>query len=117
VQAHARIAATIAIAGLLALAALVPTAGAGDSKTGKTTGCSSFGTVWAHSYNQHAVVAGNPVRILDACCQPSNKAGINHCFVTVTLVGTRDRGCESVDIGRNGLPAGQGKHEVCKHIA
>ena len=37
--------------------------------------------------------------------------------MTVTLVGTRDRRLQSVDIGRNGLPAGPGKHEVCKHIA
>ena len=116
-QAHAKLAVTFVLAGMLALAALAPTAGAGDSRTGGTTGCSSFGTAWAHSYNGHAIVQGNPFRILTACCRPSNEAGINHCPVTVTLVGTRDRGCESVDIGRNGLSAGPGKHEVCKHIA
>jgi hypothetical protein len=31
----------------------------------------------------------------------------------VTLAGTPFQGCESVDIGRNGLPASIGRHERC----
>lgn len=75
--------------------------------------CSSFGPTWAHTYNARAVVAGNPVRILAACCRPTERTGVNHCLVTVTLAGTIDRGCELVDIGPSGFPAGPGKHEKC----
>ena len=75
--------------------------------------CSSFGPTWAHTYNTRAVTAGNPVRILAACCQSTQMAGVHHCFVTVTLAGTIDRGCELVNIGPTGWPAGPGKHEKC----
>ena len=53
------------------------------------------------------------MRILAACCRPTERAGVNHCLVTVTLAGTIDRGCELVDIGPSGFPAGPGKHEKC----
>jgi hypothetical protein len=88
---------------------------AADARAGHATGsgCSAFGPTWARSYNARAIVTGNPVRILAACCQPTGKVGINHCFVTVTLAGTIDRGCELVDIGPSGLPAGPGEHERC----
>ena len=78
-----------------------------------TQAARSFGPTWAHTYNARAVVAGNPVRILAACCRPTERAGVNHCLVTVTLAGTIDRGCELVDIGPSGFPAGPGKHEKC----
>jgi hypothetical protein len=100
---------------------LAPVAGAAAAPPGGhaagVSGCSTFGPTWARAYNARAIVAGNPVRILAACCRPTSRAGVNHCFVTVTLAGTRDRGCESVDIGRNGLPAGPGRHRTCRNVA
>jgi hypothetical protein len=75
--------------------------------------CSSFGSSWRRSYNKTAIKSGNPIRILAACCRPASRAGVNHCYITVTLAGTKDRGCETVDIGPDGLPAGPGRHEVC----
>ncbi len=110
-----RLAATFAAAALLALATLAPTAGA--QQAGTPSSCSRFGPTWERTYNARATLAGNPIRILAACCRPTGRVGINHCFVTVTLAGTKDRGCESVDIGPNGLPAGPGKHETCTNIA
>jgi hypothetical protein len=101
---------------LLILAALLVLAGGADAAGGGTGGaatCSSYGLTWRLSYNKQAAKAGNPVRILSACCHPTKTEGVNHCYVMVTLAGTSDRGCESVDIGENGLPAGQGKHEIC----
>jgi hypothetical protein len=102
--------AAIAFTGLLVLVA-----GANAAGMHSTHGaaCSSYGPVWLQGYNKEAAKAGNPVRILSACCHPTKAEGVNHCYVMVTLAGTRDRGCESVDIGENGLPAGQGKHENC----
>lgn len=82
-----------------------------------TTGCTSFGPTWAHSYNRTAIQVGNPIRILAACCHSTGRVGIHHCYVTVTLAGTPYRGCESVDIGRNGLPASVGRHERCMTAA
>jgi hypothetical protein len=95
-----------------AVLALVPASGAGAHPSA-TAKCSSFGTTWRLSYNKKAAKAGNPIRILDACCRPASQLGVSHCFVSVTLAGTKDRGCESVDIGRNGSVAGPGKHETC----
>jgi hypothetical protein len=79
--------------------------------------CAKFGTTWRLAYNKRATTSGNPVRILAACCQPTGRLGVNHCFLTVTLAGTNDRGCELVDIGENGLPAGPGKHEPCSNAS
>jgi hypothetical protein len=81
------------------------------------TSCTRFGTTWRLAYNKRAATSGNPVRILAACCQPTGRPGVNRCFLTVTLAGTNDRGCELVDIGENGLPAGQGKHERCSNAS
>jgi hypothetical protein len=102
----------------VAIAAGVLTAAAQASnvnnrKLAVTTGCTTFGQIWVHSYNQTAVQVGNPIRILKACCHSTERAGIDHCYVTVTLAGTPYRGCESVDIGRDGLPASVGRHERC----
>jgi hypothetical protein len=104
-----------ALAGVLltaAVLALVSACGAG-AHPAATAKCSTFGTTWRLGYNKKAAKAGNPIRILDACCKPASHLGVSHCFVTVTLAGTKDRGCESVDIGRNGAVAGPGKHETC----
>jgi hypothetical protein len=93
--------------------ALVLAAGARSAPTSPTAACSTYGPTWARSYNAKAKKSGNPVRIVSACCQRTKVKGINHCFVMVSLVGTSDRGCESVNIGKNGLPSGPGKHEKC----
>ena len=82
-----------------------------DRMVALSTGCTSFGPTWAHSYNRTAIQAGNPVRILTACCHSTGRVGVHHCYLTVTLAGTPYRGCESVDIGRTGLPASVGRHE------
>jgi hypothetical protein len=95
------------------VAALVLAAGARPAATPQTVACSTYGPAWAHSYNANAKKAGNPVRILSACCRSTQVKGVNHCYVMVTLVGTSDRGCETVNIGKNGLPSGPGKHEKC----
>ena len=95
-----------------AVLALVSACGAGAHPSAAAK-CSSFGTTWRLGYNKQAAKAGNPIRILDACCRPASRLGVSHCFITVTLAGTKDRGCESVDIGKNGSVAGPGKHETC----
>ena len=95
------------------LTAAAQASSANDHMLSLTTRCTTFGPTWAHSYNHTAVQVGNPIRILKACCHSTGRAGIHHCYVTVTLVGTPYRGCESVDIGRNGLPASVGRHERC----
>ena len=77
------------------------------------TGCDTFGPTWVHSYNVKAIRQGNPIRMLSACCQVAGQLGVHHCFIKLTLAGTKDLGCEAVDIGQNGLPAGEGKHEKC----
>ncbi len=100
----------LAFACMLVIAAVADGARAGSSQAAV---CSSYGPVWLQGYNKEAAKAGNPVRILSACCRPTKTQGVNNCYVTVTLAGTRDRGCESVDIGKNGVPVGQGKHEDC----
>ncbi len=97
---------------LAAALALIPARTAG-AQTAATAKCSRFGTSWRLSYNKTAKRSGNPIRILSACCSPTSRAGVSHCYVTVTLAGTKDLGCETVDIGKNGVPAGPGKHEEC----
>lgn len=75
--------------------------------------CDTYGVAWVKSYNRTAVKQGNPVRMLSACCQPGAKKGIHHCFIVVTLAGTKDRGCAIYDLGPSGQPVGLGKHEAC----
>jgi hypothetical protein len=77
------------------------------------TGCDTYGPTWVHSYNVKAIKQGNTIRMLSACCQVSGQIGVHHCFIKLTLAGTKDLGCETVDIGVDGMPAGQGKHEKC----
>ena len=87
-----------------------------STSTGSSTpdsGCDTFGATWVHSYNLKAIKQGNPIRMLSACCQVSGQIGVHHCFIKLTLAGTKDLGCEAVDIGADGLPAGEGKHEKC----
>jgi hypothetical protein len=107
----------VAAAAALVLAALASASPGTNRMVALTTGCTSFGPTWAHSYNHSAIQAGNPVRILAACCHSTATIGIHHCYVTVTLAGTPYRGCESVDIGRDGLPASVGRHERCVSAA
>jgi hypothetical protein len=104
------------LAAVLAAAALTASAQASTGTNrlvALSTGCTSFGSTWAHSYNENAIQVGNPIRIVNACCHSTGRVGIHHCYVTVTLAGTPFQGCESVDIGRNGLPASVGRHERC----
>ena len=104
------------LAAAIAAAAIVGSAhaaGGTDRMVALTTGCTSFGPTWVHSYNHDAIQVGNPIRIVTACCHSTGRVGVHHCYVTVTLAGTPYRGCESVDIGRNGLPASVGRHERC----
>lgn len=95
------------------LAAGTQASGGNGRMLALTTGCTNYGPTWAHSYNQSAIQAGNPIRIVAACCHSTGRVGIHHCYVTVTLAGTPYQGCESVDIGRNGWPASVGRHERC----
>jgi hypothetical protein len=106
-----------AVFAALVIAAAAGAAGGNNRMVALTTRCTAFGPTWVHSYNQNAIQAGNPVRILAACCHSTGTIGIHHCYVTVTLAGTPYRGCESVDIGRNGLPASVGRHERCVSTA
>jgi hypothetical protein len=101
----------------LAIVASAAAAGGTDRMVALTTGCTAFGPTWVHSYNHDAIQAGNPIRLLAACCHSTGMVGIHHCYVAVTLAGTPYRGCESVDIGRNGLPASVGRHERCVDAA
>jgi hypothetical protein len=78
-----------------------------------TTNCSAFGPRWVKSYDKKAARTGNPIRILAACCRSTKKPKIHHCFVTVTMAGVKEHGCELVDIGPDGMPASIGKHASC----
>jgi hypothetical protein len=122
-----------ALVAVLALAAL--TAGCGGSKQADTTvsatassavktvpqataagapaACTSYGSTWLKAYNKSAVRQGSPIRMLSACCGPVTKAGRHHCFLKLTLVGTKTLGCETVDLGPDGTPATIGRHENC----
>ena len=109
--------AAISVATFL-LAVVVAGAAAGEARAVVAPRpCSTFGPTFKTSYNKRAVKVGTPVRILAACCHSTGKAGVSHCFVTVTLAGTNDLGCESVDIGLDDLPVGPGKHELCLRAA
>jgi hypothetical protein len=116
-----------ALAAVLALAALA--AGCGGSKNSATTApattvtqqtpsgapaaCTSYGATWLKAYNKSAVRQGNPIRMLSACCGPATNAGRHHCFLKLTLIGTKTLGCETVDLAPDGTPATIGRHESC----
>lgn len=119
-----------ALAAVLALAALA--GGCGDARQTVTTAstatttpttqatpsgapaaCTSYGATWLKAYNKSAVRQGSPIRMLSACCGPATKAGRHHCFLKVTLIGTKTLGCETVDLGPDGTPATVGRHESC----
>jgi hypothetical protein len=104
---HTKIACLSTVAALSLIAAV----GTGAGATAAT--CTSFGPRWAASYNKTASKDGNPVRILTACCGSPNASGVHHCAISVTLAGTKNRGCESVGIGKTGMPVGPGTHETC----
>ena len=103
----------VALGGLLVLLLAYAGSAANGEGAGSQAACSSFGPTWTRSYNAKASKDGNPVRILAACCKPGASFGLNKCLITVTLVGTRDRGCESVVINEKGNPVGPGTHESC----
>jgi hypothetical protein len=119
-----------ALAAVLALAALA--AGCGVGKKAETTastsasaavsqqtpsgapaGCTSYGATWLKAYNKSAVRQGSPIRMVSACCGPATHAGRHHCFLKVTLLGTKSLGCETVDLAPDGTPATIGRHESC----
>jgi hypothetical protein len=81
--------------------------------TGAPTACTSYGSTWLKEYNQAALQQGSPIRMLSACCGPVTKAGRHHCFLKLTLIGTKTLGCETVDLGPDGTPATIGRHENC----
>lgn len=105
-----RLAPTLAMIAVLAFVA--PSCGA-RAASPPPAGCSSFGASFVRSYNHEAAKQGNPVRMLSACCTTTAHAGVNACHIMVTLVGTADRGCESVDISNAGAVVSEGKHESC----
>ena len=118
-----------ALVAVLALVVLV--AGCGGSKKAETTpstpattvsrptpsgapaACTSYGATWLKAYNKSAVRQGSPIRMLSACCGPATKVGRHHCFLKLTLVGTKSLGCETVDLAPDGTPATIGRHESC----
>src|SRR5579862_9023262 len=66
--------------------------------TSVPTTCSAWGKSWEVSFNKGAKAQGNPERMVNVCCAQKNSAGVSHCALTLTLVGTKDRGCEVVDL-------------------
>jgi hypothetical protein len=117
-----------ALGALLAATALLAGCGGGAKSTTTTTtaaattttapaatagGCSSYGTAWVRSFNRTAVAQGNPERMLSACCGEATSVGVHHCFLKLTLVGTKDLGCATADLGPDGAPVGVVKHEDC----
>jgi hypothetical protein len=124
----------LACCSLLAFAALLAGCGAAKkvaTKTGSTesmsatttvsqptasgapAACTNYGASWLKAYNRTALQQGSPIRMVSACCGPATKAGRHHCFLKVTLIGTKTLGCETVDLGPDGTPATIGRHENC----
>jgi len=116
------------VAGAAVLATAVVLTGCGSGKTvatpspatvseptpsGSPTKCSSYGATWLKAYNKTAVKQGSPIRMISACCGEATRAGRHHCFLKLSLVGTRMLGCETVDLGPDGTPATVGRHENC----
>jgi hypothetical protein len=83
------------------------------TKAGAPPACTSYGATWLKAYNKTALRQGSPIRMVSACCGPVTKGGRHHCFLKVTLVGTKQLGCETVDLGPDGTPATVGRHENC----
>jgi hypothetical protein len=98
---------------LLAAVAVLFAARSPRSHAAATATCDHYGPSWVRWYNKQAKAQGNPVRMLSACCQSTSRAGVHHCFIKLTLAGTKDLGCATYDLGKNGLPVGIGKHENC----
>jgi hypothetical protein len=85
----------------------------GPTPSGAPSACTSYGSTWLKAYNKSALQQGSPIRMLSACCGPVTKAGRHHCFLKLTLIGTKTLGCETVDLGPDGTPATIGRHENC----
>jgi hypothetical protein len=94
-------------------AAAVVTTVTRQTPSGAPAACTSYGATWLKAYNKSAVKQGSPIRMLSACCGPATKAGRHHCFLELTLIGTKTLGCETVDLGPDGTPATIGRHENC----
>ena len=78
--------------------------------------CTSWGPAFVTRFNKMATREHDPTRMLSACCESTERAGIHHCFLQVGLEGTASVGCETVDIGAGNRPAGPGRYEECsKH--
>jgi hypothetical protein len=75
--------------------------------------CSAWGKAFQVSFNKTAIRKGNPERMLDVCCGPKSGKGVSHCVLTLGLVGTKDRGCEAVDLDSAGTPVSIGRHVAC----
>jgi hypothetical protein len=90
-----------------------PTTVSQATPKGAPSACTSYGTTWLKAYNKTALQQGSPIRMLSACCGHATKAGRHHCFLKLTLVGTKTLGCETVDLGPDGTPATVGRHENC----
>ena len=67
-----------ALAGVLLIAAVLALLSASERgrMPSATAKCSTFGTTWRLGYNKQAAKAGNPIRILDACCRPASQLGV-----------------------------------------
>ncbi len=107
--------ALLAVAVTVAVVLAMRNGGQAAGATEAAGGCDSYGPAWVRTYNKAALAAGNPVQMLGACCRSTSRAGVHHCVIKLTLRGTpkSNIGCESVDLGPDGLPAGVGKHENC----
>ncbi len=77
------------------------------------TSCSAWGKSFALSFNKSAKQQQNPERMQSVCCAAKNAAGVSHCLLTLTLVGTTSRGCEVVDLNNTGTPVTVGRRIKC----
>jgi hypothetical protein len=77
------------------------------------TSCSAWGKSFAGTFNKSAKRLQNPERMQSVCCAAKNAAGVSHCLLTLTLVGTTSRGCEVVDLNNTGTPVTVGRRIKC----
>lgn len=119
----------VTTAACIALTAVLLTGCGGKKKTATTTDgippiptfplpktCTSWGPAFVTRFNKMATREHDPTRMLSACCESTERAGVHHCFLQVGLEGTASVGCETVDIGPSNRPAGPGRYEECsKH--
>ena len=113
-----------AAVGLVAAAVALAVVLASQGRSGRAANvipakCDSYGPGWVKSFNKTAKVQGNPTRMISACCAPAKVKGVSvhHCFIKLTLAGTKVMGCATYDLGMNGLPVSPavsvGQHQNC----